>query len=143
MKIATSDYFGSEPGDIIYDHCGLTICVRDGEEFSKYFVYDGDGGLLTSDNAESLDCACQLAENWVQAFHVDDEFCAENAGYEPNKIKYHGYTIRLDESVSGHSTYSILDNKGTILATNTLTYEEVAQACAEAWIRRHCLKKSV
>jgi len=139
---ADLDFLGSQPTDICYDYRGLTICVRDLEENSKYFVYDGGGDLLTSDNADGVDDVCHSAEAWVKNFHIEEVTgdCDWTDGDGDIISKYDCYTIRVKDLLDERYEYLIYDSTGAVIATNTSSDPDLANRCAEAWIKRYCLK---
>lgn len=48
----------------------LNIFVEDLNEFSTYFVIDGDyKNLMTSDTAETVEIAWWAAKQWIRDFH--------------------------------------------------------------------------
>lgn len=57
-------------------YLGINIFVEDLNEFSTYFVIDGDyENLMASDTAENAKIAWVVAKEWVRDFHArsDDD----------------------------------------------------------------------
>lgn len=139
------EYTTTSDGEICYSYRGRIIGIREAPDYTQCSIYDGDGeDWLESVGAGDRGTACKKAEAWVRQNHSEKyDVAGDESSYEEDILEYHSYIIRIKLLTNGCFQYSVFTSRQSIIARNMLSSYQLAQYCAEAWIRKHCLKQSI